>query len=186
MALSRISKPALAVLLCSALAALTLSSLAAADQPHTESFSGECEMSGVIKHQPPLTNEPAFRRFHGTFSGVCSGVFTDRDGQTYQLDAAPASYDGRGAGELSCVGGISTGTGKLVFARGRQIDFTLTERRAPGVAVVTLQGEAGGSAIVTGTVSRDEDLAELNERCNGSGVRFLHGDAHIASPGIAG
>ena len=186
MALSRIPLLARAAVVCSALAALALSSPATAGPPHTESFSGECEMSGVIRHQPPLTTEPALTRFHGRFRGVCSGVFTDRDGTTHQLDAAPARYDGRGAGELSCLGGITTGAGKLVFARGRQIDFTLTERRVPGVAVVTLEGDAGGTGTVVGTVSRDEDLAELNERCNGPGIRFLHGDAHIASPGISG
>ena len=186
MAHSRISPLAVSVLICGTLMTLALTPFAAAGKPGVESFDGECELSGIIRHQPPLTQEPASTRIHGSFSGVCSGVFTDRDGQTYQLDAAPASYDGRGTGELSCLGGVATGTGKLVFARGRQIDFRLTERRAPGVAVVTLQGEAGGSAVVVGTVSRSEDLAELNERCNGSGVRSLRGDAHLVSPGIAG
>ena len=186
MAHSRTPKLALAALIWSAFTALALSSFAGADEPGSETFAGTCEMSGVIKSSPALTNTPTFMRFHGTFSGVCSGTFTDRDGETQEFDAVRSSYDGRGEGELSCIGGISTGTGKLVFGGGREIDFRLTERRGPGVATVTLEGEAGGSAVVQGTVSQEEDLQELNERCNGSGIRHLRGDARIASPGISG
>jgi hypothetical protein len=54
------------------------------------------------------------------------------------------------------------------------------------VAVVTLEGVDGGSATVFGTVSPSEDLMELNERCNGSGVRVIRGDARIVSLGLAG
>jgi hypothetical protein len=186
MALSYTYKPALSLLACTALAVPTLTSSAAAEQPGAETFKGVCEMSGVIRHEPPLTQTPATTSVHGSFSGVCSGEFTGSRGRTSRLDAAPAAYEGRGAGELSCLGGIATGTGRLRFGRGREIEFRLTERRGPGVAVVTLEGAAGGSAVVLGTVSRSEDLAEINERCSGSGVRFLRGDARITSPGISG
>ena len=186
MAHSPTSKLAVVVLISSAFTALALSSFAGAASPGAESFSGVCEMSGAIRHQPGMTQQPAPTRIHGSFTGVCTGEFTDRDGHTYQLDAAPAGYEGRGVGELSCLGGVATGTGKLVFGRGREIDFTLTERRGPGVAVVTLEGTAGGTATVVGTVSRDEDLLEINERCSGSGLRHLRGDARIVSPGISG
>lgn len=187
MAHSRTSTLALAVLLCTAFAALTASSFAGADERGAESFAGVCEMSGVIRHQPPLTEEPAPTEIHGSFSGVCSGVFTDRDGSTRELDGAPAGYEVRDAGgDLSCLGGTATGTGKLLFGHGRQIEFSLIERRGPGLAVVTLEGAAGGSALVVGTVSQSEDLVELNERCGGSGVRRLRGDARITSPGISG
>ena len=143
-------------------------------------------MSGVIRHDPPLTNTPTSTAFHGRFRGVCSGQVTDRKGRTRLLDGARASYDGRGVGELSCLGGVTLGTGKLDLGRGSVIEFALTERRAPGVAVVTLEGEAGGTATVFGTVSQDEDLTELNERCMSSGIRHLRGDARIVSPGISG
>jgi hypothetical protein len=186
MAHSHTYRLAVAVLIFSAFTALALSSFAGADARGAESFTGACEMSGTIRHQPPLTQESAPTKVHGSFSGVCSGQFTDRDGQTRRLDGAPARYEGRGAGELSCLGGIATGTGRLIFDRGQAIEFSLTERRGPGLAVVTLQGAAGGSATVFGTVSRSEDLTEINERCSGSGVRFLRGDARIVSPGISG
>ena len=183
MAHSSALKLCLAALAC---AAASTSSLAGADAPGDETFSGTCEMSGTIRHQPGMTNEPAFVRFHGHFEGVCSGQLTDRHGRTQTLDAAPAEYDGRGSGQLGCLAGLSTGTGKLTFARGGAIEFRLTERRAPGVAFVTLEGEAGGTGTVVGTVSREEDLQEIGRLCGGPGLRVLRGDARIASPGISG
>jgi hypothetical protein len=181
-------KLALAVLACGAFTALALSSFAGADEPGAESFEGQCEMSGAIRHQPPLTGAPALTTVHGSFSGTCSGELTDRDdGHTRELDGAPAEYKARGFGELSCLGGTATGTGSLIFGNGQEIEFSLTERRpGPGLAVVALQGAAGGSATVFGTVSQSEDPVEINERCNGSGLRQVHGDARIVSPGISG
>lgn len=180
-------KRAAGILASGALAALALSSSAGAGQPGTESFSGVCELGGTVRHQPPLTQEPVPTEIHGRFSGTCSGVVTDGDGRTRQLIGAPARYEVRDAGgALSCLGGAATGTGRLLVD-GDEIQFGLTERRpGPGVAVVTLEGAAGGSASVVGTVSPREDLQELNERCNGSGVRLIHGDARLESPGISG
>ena len=92
-----------------------------------------------------------------------------------------------GRADVVSVGGTATGTGSLRFRGGHEIEFTLTERRpAPGVAIVTLEGADGGSATVFGTISPSEDLMELNERCNGSGVRVIRGDARIVSTGLAG
>ena len=174
--------------LAAALAALALSSPAVAGEPAVETFDGTCDMSGAVRHDPPLTDEPATTEIRGSFRGTCSGEFTDSDGQTHQLDGAPARYEVRDAGgDLSCLGGTATGTGSLIFGRGQEIQFSLTERRpAPGLAFVTLEGAAGGTATVFGTVGPSEDLMELNERCNGSGVRVVHGDARIVSLGLSG
>lgn len=188
MAHSRFSKLPLAVLASSALIALAPSSLADAGEAGAERFDGVCEMSGTIRHDPPLTQEPAPTEVRGSFSGTCSGAFTDADGRSRTLDATPADYDVRDAGgALSCLGGTASGTGSLTFGGGRRIDFSLTERRpAPGLAVVTLEGADGGSATVFGTLSPGEDLMELNERCSGSGLRLVRGDAHIVSEGLSG
>jgi hypothetical protein len=183
-----ISKLAVTALTCGAFTALALSTSAGADAPGTESFDGVCEMSGTVRHQPPLTEEPALTEVRGSFSGTCSGEFTDRDGRTRRLDGTPADYRVRDAGgDLSCLGGTATGTGSLRFGRGQEIEFRLTERRpAPGLAVVTLDGADGGSATVFGTVSPSEDLMETNERCNGSGLRVVRGDARIVGLGLSG
>ena len=182
------SRLVLAALTCGAFTAPALSSSAGADAPGPESFTGVCEMSGTIRHQPPLTEEPAPTEVRGSFSGTCSGEFTDRDGRTRRLDGAPADYEVQDAGgDLSCLGGTATGTGSLLFGGGQAIEFTLTERRpAPGLAAVTLEGVAGGSATVLGTVSASEDLLGINERCNGSGLRLVRGDARIVSLGLSG
>jgi hypothetical protein len=133
-----------------------------------------------------MTQTPAPTTVRGTFKGVCSGKLTDRRGRTQRLKDAPVRYEARGAGELSCLGGTAPGTGRLLFGRERTVEFSLTERRTPGLAVVKLRGNGRGSATVRGTVSRGEDLAKIGERCNGAGLRLLRGDARITSPGIAG
>ena len=184
MALSRVAKLFLALLFCAAFPALT--PFAEAKLKGAQTFQGTCEMSGLIHHEPPLTQTPTPTTIRGSFRGVCSGQLTDRKGRTRGLDEARASYRALGVGDLSCLGGVATGTGKLRLGRGSVIDFALTERRGPGVAEVTLEGESGGTATVFGTVSRDEDLIEIMRRCMSSGVRLLRGDARIVSPGIAG
>ena len=178
----------LGVVIVSAATALALPSPAAAGRPGVESFDGVCEMSGTVRHDPPLTGVPSPTEIRGSFSGTCTGTLTDADGQAHQLDGAPAAYRVRDAGgALSCLGGTATGTGSLLFGRGQEIEFSLTERRpAPGIAVVTLEGAAGGTATVFGTISPGEDLMELNERCNGAGVRLIRGDARIVSAGLSG
>ncbi len=175
----------IAVLICGGLAAPAFSSSAGRGAGNAERFEGDCEMSGVIRHQPAMTLRPTPTKVQGRFTGVCSGRLTDRSGQTRRVTEALARYEARGAGELSCLGGTASGTGRLIFERGPQIEFRLTERRTPGLAVVRLRGAARGTATVRGTARR-EDLAKIGERCNGSGVRSLRGDAHITSPGLSG
>jgi len=147
-------------------------------------------MRGVILHEPPLTNDAAPTQVRGSFSGTCSGELTNRRGRTRQLDDAKGAYRARPAGELSCLGGTAIGNGRLIFGRRifghrKVIEVSLTERRTPGVAEVTLEGAAGGSASVTGTVS-PMGLVDAGERCSGSGLRRLRGDGRITSPGISG
>jgi len=173
-------------------AVLLLSSGARAegDASSVETFSGDCEMSGVIRHEPPLTNEPAPAQVRGVFRGTCSGELTNRRGRTSPLDGAPGAYKARPAGELSCLGGTAVGNGRLIIRRkssGRKhvIKLSVTERRTPGVAEVTLEGAAGGSGSVTGTVSAEE-LVRAGERCRGPGLRRLRGDGRVTSPGISG
>jgi hypothetical protein len=176
------------LLICAVAAALGLASSAAAGQPGVETFTGACDMSGSIRHDPPLTQEPAPTEIHGRFSGTCTGELVDREGRTRQLDGAPARYEVRDAGgDLSCNGGTAHGTGSLLFGGGQTIEFTLTERRpGPGLAVVALKGASGGTATLFGNVSPKEDLLQAVERCSGSGLRLIHADGRIVSPGISG
>ena len=124
-------KKGAAVLSCCAITAVAFSSLAGADELGAEHFEGTCALSGTVRHQPPMTQQPAPTTIRGSFRGTCSGQFTDRDGRTRRLDGAPAAYEPRGSGELSCLGGTATGTGSLDFGRGQEIEFRFTERAPP-------------------------------------------------------
>src|SRR5688572_10437637 len=65
---------------------------AEANEPRVETFSGVCDMTGVIRHEPPLTTQPAPTQVRGKFTGTCSGELTTRKGRTRQLDSAPGVY----------------------------------------------------------------------------------------------
>jgi hypothetical protein len=184
--------PIVAALVLGAFVALMFLSKAGAETgaPRVETFSGLCDMSGVIRHVPPLTNQPTPTQVRGVFRGTCSGELTNRRGRERQIDGGPGAYKARPAGELSCLGGTATGNGRLIIRRkssGRRhvINLNLTERRTPGVAEVTLEGADGGSGSVTGTVSAME-FVDAGERCSGSGLRRLRGDGRVTSPGISG
>src|SRR5688500_6135600 len=97
--------------------ALTLAlSIAGALSPSlataAETFDGVCDMSGTVRHEPPLTQVPMPTEIRGSFKGTCSGTLTGGDGSMRTLDAAPAAYKVHDAGgALSCLGGTATGTG---------------------------------------------------------------------------
>ena len=177
----------LLLLILGALTALMLISFAGAEaagaRPAT--FAGFCDFSGAIEHQPPLTNEPTYTTFRGMFKGTCWGELTDRTGDTRQLDGAPFRYEGQGAGYLQCLGGDATGTGDLVFGE-TTIDFSLSEHRQAPLDVVTLEGAAGGSALVVGNLSLSTDLVKASERCSGSGLSRIEGDGRLTTSGISG
>src|SRR5687768_6870584 len=99
--------------------ALMFSSEAGArgDASRVETFRGVCDMSGVIRHEPALTNEPAPTQVRGVFRGACSGELTNHRGRTRQLDGVWSAYKARPAGELSCVGGTAIGNGRLIIGR---------------------------------------------------------------------
>lgn len=150
------------------------------------SFTGTCELSGALRQRPPLTNELAPGRARATAKGTCSGELIDRRGRTRRLDDAPVSYRARAAGELSCGGGTATGSGRLRFDRNETIRFAFSELRGPGVAAITLEGRAGGSAAGVANVSASEDPVETLERCSGSGLRRAQIELRLASLGISG
>ena len=61
--------------------------------------------------------------------------------------------------------------------------------RDPGGALSCLGGTATGTGSLLfgrGQVSPSEDVAEMNDRCNGRGVRLVRGDARIVSLGLSG
>src|SRR5688572_3644223 len=81
------SLPLIVVTLClGAVTALTFSwgAGAEADGARAETFSGVCDMTGVIRHEPSLTTEPAPTQVRGKFTGTCSGELTTRKGHTRQ------------------------------------------------------------------------------------------------------
>ena len=149
-------------------------------------FEGTCEMSGLLSQSPPITNLPQPGSASARAGGTCTGTLTGARGQVRELDTAPSRYFAGATGDMSCGGGSAEGSGVLRIA-GREIRFAFSEVRGPGVAAVSLEGRAGGSATGAAHVSRDEDPADIAAKCSGEGLRSAHIDLHLATtPAISG
>jgi hypothetical protein len=157
----------------------------AAGGGRTETFDGTCHMTGLLRQAPPITNTPQEGRASVRTRGTCSGTLTDARGRTHELSDAPARYAARAAGTVSCGGGTAEGQGYLQIA-GRRIRFLFSEVRGPGVAAVNLQGRAGGSATGTAHVAADENPVDIAQKCAGPGLRTVHIELDLVTPGISG
>jgi len=149
-------------------------------------FEGTCELSGLLRQSPPITNVPQPGSASARARGTCSGTLTGSRGVVRELDAARSTYFARASGSVSCGGGSATGSGVLRVG-GRKIQFKFSEVRGPGTAAVQLKGRNGGSAAGTANVSADEDPAEIAQKCGGEGLSSAHIDIKLATtPAISG
>jgi len=140
----------------------------------------------VLSQQPPITNLPQPGAATARAVGTCSGTLTGKNGRVRELDASPARYVARAAGEISCGGGTAAGRGFIRVA-GKKLRFLFSEVRGPGAAAVRLEGRAGGSAAGEARVSDDEDPLEIAQKCSGPGLGSVRIDIDIATtPAISG
>ena len=157
-----------------------------ADDRDSATFSGSCELSGVVLFHPPLTNDPAPVRQFARATGTCSGTLVDDEGDVRVLTADRATYRARARGVGSCGAGSTQGEGVLRVG-GEKIHFRFFETRATAVAAIRLEGRDGGSATGEAHASEEEDPVEIAERCAGKGVHRAHADISFATtPAISG
>lgn len=164
-----------------------LAPTAASAKKGANSFSGQCDISGVVSFEPALTNSPQPVSQRAEASATCSGAFTDRRGRTHQLSGSPMSFsESSQATGASCAEGTSTGTAVLQFRYGK-IQAGFREVRVGAVATITLTGDRGGSATALVNVSTTENPIDILLRCAGPGLDSVRIDAHAATtPSIAG
>jgi hypothetical protein len=147
-------------------------------------FDGTCAFSGQVTFDPPLTNSPQPITQHADGPGTCTGTLVDRAGRSHELEDAPSRYVATEKGDqVSCGAGSDAGTGVLVFPTFGRLHFDVSENRAGGVAVLNARGARGGSATVTGSISPDEDQAEILSKCAGSGLEAVGLDANLSTNG---
>jgi hypothetical protein len=173
------------LLLCVVTGASVLSHAEAAPQANT--FTGQCQFSGQVSFDPPLTNEPQSVSQRAVADGLCSGEFVDRRGRTHELSDAPVRFSELSEAEnASCLGGTATGTATLRFPDGK-IRGTFEEERGGGSAVITMTGAESGSMTGVAMVSQSEDPADIAQRCGSSGLNEVRIDAEATtSPSISG
>jgi hypothetical protein len=148
-------------------------------------FAGSCQLAGVVSFEPPLTTVPQEVRAAARAEGTCSGTLTDADGGSRELDGAFTRYRARAVGQESCGAATAEGAGSLKLG-GERIGFALTETRVGQPGILTLEGDAGGSATATASASGDEDPIAIAQKCAADGLDRVRIDISLASPGISG
>ena len=147
-------------------------------------FDGTCDASGPVKFDPPLTNTPQSITQHVRLPGSCSGTLVDRAGRSHEIQDAAAVYVATEHGDqVSCGSGSDSGNGALVFPGRGSLHFSVSESRAGGVAILDARGARGGSATITGSISPDENPAEVLAACGGSGLKEVDLDGHLSTNG---
>jgi hypothetical protein len=142
-------------------------------------LDGSCDFTGTVAFDPPLTNttRPVAQRVRGR--GTCSGTLVDHAGVTHELHGAAARYiAGAPAQPGSCSAGTPTGSGVLALRWGR-LAFTTSEYRAGAAPFLTLDGRAGGSALLDGRAT--DDPATLLSKCAGDGIDKAHPTGHLST-----
>ena len=159
----------------------------AAARDRSNTFRGNCRVSGTAVFDPPLSNTAQAATWRQQATGTCSGTFTGRNGRAHQLNGAPASWQATEyTTNASCTAGTDSGTGKIVFHYGT-IGFTISETTGPGVAVFTLKGAGGGSAAGQVNISPSANPVALAQECAGAGIAEAPVDIQASTtPSISG
>lgn len=158
----------------------------ASAHPGPSTFDGSCALEGAVRQRPPIGVLPVEGTAVAKARGRCSGTLTNADGTTHQVRQARAFYRATASGSVSCGGGSSNGRGYLEIGRHR-IGFAFSEVRGPGVAVITLEGRAGGAAAGVAAVRTDADPLTIAERCAANRLRVAPIDLTlVATPSISG
>ena len=147
--------------------------------PGPLTLEGDCDFTGTVRFDPPLTTttRPVATRVRGR--GTCAGTLTDRAGVRHHLEDEPAQYvTSAPAQPQSCNSGTPEGTGALVLRWGR-LGFTTAETRAGAAPLLTLRGTRGGSALVNGRAT--DDPATLLQKCGGDGIDEAHLTGHLST-----
>jgi hypothetical protein len=155
--------------------ALLLAGMTASGASAT-TFSGSCEMKGVIHMITPYHVILENRDYENTASGTCTGKV---DGQPYD---GPASVyiDGRMNKPMSCLFGIGNGVpGVVYFGSGspNDVDATLLDVYTDHfhvfpVLMTNLQGAYNGEAVAVLSLAAGANR-ETWEACSGEGLHEL-------------
>ncbi len=159
----------------------------AAPSHDANTFSGNCQLSGTSRFNPPLTNTQQAGTQQVQATGTCTGTFTGRHGRAHQLNNAPVSWQTTEyTSGASCTAGTLAGNGKITFPYGT-INFTISETTVGPVAAFTLNGAQGGSAAGQANISPTADPVALTKACAGAGIAEAPVDIQATTtPSISG
>jgi hypothetical protein len=148
-------------------------------------FSGKCSLAGLATFSPALTLSAQNVEQHAHASGTCSGTFIDSAGTRHQLSRSPVTFtETASATGASCAYGIASGRGALAFALGT-VGGPFSETRIGPAVVISLRGDAGGSATAIAAVSPTESPVSILQECAAGGLDQVPITAVAVSAGIS-
>jgi hypothetical protein len=176
-------------LIVSAIAGATVAgalNVAPAAAKSTSSFAGDCQLSGVVRFDPPMTNTPQQGRVDGRATGSCTGTLTGPSGHARSVSGETVDAVVQSDGLESCEAGQAAGKGYLDFS-GRRLHFTYTEVRVGPAFTFSANGARGGSGVLVGNVSSSADPAAIAQACGSTGLTQAPVDVRFTTtPAISG
>ena len=129
-------------------------------------FKGSCALAGTVSFQPLAALVPRPGTSSAEMTGTCSGTLM-RGEATFPVRKASARYAASASSSaMSCGGGTSAGSGRLIID-GTPVGFSLSEIRVGPVAYLTMRGGATMSGIVTVDPAAGLDAVRA---CSGPGL----------------
>jgi hypothetical protein len=91
-------------------AAIGLAILCPTSAAATDRFDGTCKLTGELRFDKPLGNQPRVTGFRDRAAGSCSGELNGSDRENL-----PVELRATGSGTLGCLAGQATSSGTLTF-----------------------------------------------------------------------
>jgi hypothetical protein len=107
------------------------------------SFDGSCKLSGELRFDTPVNSEPREVTFTDTARGTCTGSLNGAPQREI-----PVVNLVKGAGTLSCAGGLTMTSDTLIFDRRTRIDLSTTAAGAVAEFAGHFEGARSGGGVV--------------------------------------
>jgi hypothetical protein len=131
------------------------------------SFAGSCSAQGTVSFTPPATNSLAPLTYDYDATGTCTGQLDGRN-----ISNEPITLQHSGSAEGSCPQAYTTapGEGRITFADGPTINYTLDFTDMLSQVNFTFYGTRSGTADARGTFLTQRTPPDIALQCSGPGA----------------
>jgi hypothetical protein len=142
----------------------------------SHSFAGSCAFSGDVTFEPPASNTPQPLEYGYEASGTCTGTLDGREVSEVPVEVSQA---GRSYGSCSGAHTTQPGHGRIAFASGEMIAYTLDFTSTSTEIDFDFYGERSGMARGHGSFLTPRTSPEVAAQCRGGGVSRIPMDTTL-------